>query len=126
MKQTNPQQLDKGVQELSRLQENRTTPIGAFHKKLANDPALMRAFTDSYIDCCVSDTTIPQKYRELFFMVAAAGTPMIAQNHAKQAQANGATMEEISEVLRIMLNVLGTASIIPLVNNIFEEVETDI
>lgn len=126
MRQTNKKQIEKSVELLKKLKEARGGSLGEGHKKLANDPALLKAFTDSYIDCCSSDKNIPEKYRQMLFMsLCSAKGYDIAINHGHCAISAGATIEELGEVIRIILNVCGCPAILPLMD-LFEVLQLEI
>lgn len=117
-------QLCQSAKELARLEALRGAPVASLHKKLANDPTLLKGFTNSYQDCCTGDTVIPAKYRELIFLaITAAGNFNFAcKAHCERAIANGASIEELGEVMKIVLNVFGTSAVLPVVDAIFDEI----
>lgn len=126
MKQTDPIQLERAKEELSRLKEARGGQIGPGHYQLANDPALLRAFTDTYVDCCVNETRLPEKYRQMILMaLCSARGYTIAVNHARQAAELGATPEEMGEVIRLILNVCGVPAILS-VMDVFEQPDIEL
>lgn len=125
MRQTDDEKLRQAKQELERLRQARGGSIGGGHKRLANDPELIKAFTDSFIDCCCGEKHIPEKYRQMMLMcLCAARGYDIAVNHARQAGAAGATAEELGEAVRLIINVCGCPAILN-VMDVFEEVDTD-
>lgn len=120
MKQTNPEILEESSALLEILKEARGGNIGAGHRQLANDPALLKAFTDSYTDCCTVEKHIPEKYRQMILMsLCAARGYDIAVNHARAAESAGATIEEMGEAIRLMINVCGCPSILSVID-VFE------
>jgi len=125
-RQTNREQLERSAELLETLKKARGGSLDGGHRRLANDPALLRAFTDLYVDCCVSDTGIPEKYRQLILMaLCCANGYDIAVNHGRKAVGEGATVEEMGEVIRLILNVCGCPAILP-VMELFEETELDV
>lgn len=109
MKQTNQESIDKAMELLSELKSKRGGNVLEFHKRMANDPGLIKAFSQMY-DICNSDMKhIPKKYRELivFAIGCALNAPVTIDVHSKLAIKNGATVDEIGEVLRIVFFLCG-------------------
>lgn len=126
MKQANEKQLETSAELLKRLKEARGGSLGDGHKQIANDPALLKAFTNSYIDCCSNDKNIPEKYRQMIFMALCSARGYgIAINHGFKAVESGATIEELGEVIRMVLNVCGCPAILPLID-LFEVLDLDV
>lgn len=123
MKQTNPEKLQEAQELLAALKVKRGGTVLGFHKKIANDPALLTAFNQQYDSCNKDMEHIPRKYRELIIM--ALGCAEKAQTtinvHAKLALEHGATIEEIGETLRLVFFLCGATSLIPAAE-IFEEI----
>ncbi len=123
MKQQDPERLKQGLEMLDELKRQRGGKLLSFHKKAANDAALLKAFSQQY-EICNGEayTAMPRKYRELILMAlgCAKGVPVTVNTHAKLAMENGATVEEIGEVLRLIFFYLGASQLIPSVE-IFEE-----
>jgi alkylhydroperoxidase/carboxymuconolactone decarboxylase family protein YurZ len=115
IKQQNQRQIDKSRELLKDLKELRGGTLLPFHKKIANDPALLHAFIQQYINCNKTDTAIPRKYRELMIMLlgCAKNVETTVITHGKLAYENGATVEEIGEALRLAFLVCGSSAIIP-------------
>ncbi|GHU19343.1 hypothetical protein FACS189475_06390 [Betaproteobacteria bacterium] len=113
MKQENPDQLAKALELLAELKERRGGNVGEMHRRIANDPLLLDAFTRQYINCNKTSTHIPRKYRELIFMAigCARGIPETVRDHGRLAQEHGATVEEIGEILRIVFLVCGVSGL---------------
>ena len=123
MKQTDEKKLAEASKTLEQLRLARGGSIGGGHRQLANDPALLKAFTDSYIDCCTGEKHIPEKYRQMMLMcLCAARGYDIAVNHARLAEQAGAGIEEMGEAIRLILNVCGCPAILS-VMDVFEEPE---
>lgn len=122
MQQNNPQQIAKSRALLEELKELRGGGVLPFHKKIANDPALVHAFTQQYINCNKKDTTIPRKYRELMIMMlgCAEGAQTTINTHGRLAWEHGATIEEVGEALRLVFFLCGATSLIPAAE-LFEE-----
>lgn len=115
IKQQNQHQIDKSKKLLEDLMELRGGTLLPFHKQIANDPALIHAFTQQYINCNKTDTIIPRKYRELMIMIlgCAKNVKTTIMTHGKLAYENGATVEEIGEAIRLAFFLCGAAAIIP-------------
>lgn len=125
IQQQNQQQIDKSKELLEDLKELRGGTLLPFHKKIANDPALLHAFTQQYINCNKTETTIPKKYRELMIMLlgCAKNVETTIITHGKLAYENGATVEEIGEALRLAFFLCGASAIIPAAElfNLYDE-----
>ena len=67
---------------------------------------------------------IPRKYRDLIVMAlgCAEGVPTTIQNHARMAVENGATAEEVAEVVRLVFFICGVKSLIP-ASQIFDAID---
>ena len=126
MRQTNPEQIAKAKELIEDLKALRGGTVIDFHKRIANDPSLLNAFTQQYLNCNKKDTSIPRKYRELIIM--ALGCPRGAQTtintHGRLALENGATIEEIGEVLRLVFFLCGATALIPAAE-IFEKMDVE-
>ncbi|CAK7050571.1 MAG: hypothetical protein DELT_01025 [Desulfovibrio sp.] len=122
MKQENKEQIAKAHDLLDDLKELRGGSVLPFHKKIANDPALIYAFTQQYINCNKKDTAIPRKYRELMIMIlgCSRGAQTTINTHGRLAYEHGATIEEIGEALRLVFFLCGATSLIPAAE-LFEE-----
>lgn len=125
MKQKNKQQIEQGLALLTQLKEKRGGKLLDFHKKCANDTQLLRAFTAQYDICNAEENTIlERKYRELILMAlgCAEGISTTIVTHAELALKNGATIEEVGEVLRLIFFYCGASKLIPSVE-LFELLE---
>jgi len=126
MKQTNAEALQRAQQLLSDLKVKRGGSVLEFHKKIANDPDLLTAFTQQYDICNKNMTHLPRKYKELIIM--ALGCALKAQTtinvHGRLAVEHGATAEELGETLRLVFFLAGATSLIPAAE-VFEPVEMD-
>ena len=124
MKQGNPEELEKAKKMLQALKVKRGGNLVEFHKKIANDPALLQAFTQQYDICNKELKHLPRKYRELIILAlgCAFKTPTTINVHAKLALENGATIEEIGETLRLVFFLGGANCLIPAAE-IFEAIE---
>lgn len=85
-------------------------------------------FLQQYINCNKKDISIPKKYRELIVMAVgmATGTETTMKVHAKIALENGATIDEIFEVIRIIFFTCGVTKLLPAIeslSDLFEPVE---
>lgn len=126
MKQTNNETKKKGVDLLKELKVKRGGNVLEFHKRIANDPDLLTAFTQQYEICYKNMTHLPRKYKEL--IMVAIGCARNAQTtinvHAKLALENGATIEELGETLRLVFFLSGATSLIPGAE-VFEPMEVE-
>ena len=115
MIQTDPDKLARSRQILKDLKEARGGSLLESHRIMGNDPNLVNAFLQQYLNCNKNDVTIPAKYRELIVMAVgmATGTDTTMEVHAKGAIANGATLDEICEVLRIIFFTCGVTRLLP-------------
>lgn len=115
MKQTNEEKIERSRKYLEELKEARGGSVLESHMKMGNDPSLVKAFLDGYVNTNKSDISIPRKYRELIVMAigAATGTQTTMKVHSKLAIENGATVDEICEILRIILFTCGVSKLLP-------------
>ena len=127
MKQTDPEKLIRARKTLRELKEARGGSLLESHKMMANDPNLVNAFLQQYINCNKMDTSIPKKYRELIVMAVgmATGTATTMKVHSKIAMENGATLDEIFEVIRIIFFTCGVTKLLPILEqlDVFEPVD---
>ena len=127
MKQTDPEKLIRARKFLRELKEARGGSLLESHKIMANDPNLVNAFLQQYINCNKMDTSIPKKYRELIVMAVgmATGTATTMKVHSKIAMENGATLDEIFEVIRIIFFTCGVTKLLPILEqlDVFEPVD---
>lgn len=126
IKQTNPEQIKRSAELLAELKSLREGSLLKFHQQIANDPALLNAFMQQYLNCNKKETCIPRKYRELIIMAlgCAKGAQTTINTHGKLAVQNGATPEEVGEVLRLVFFLCGATSLIPAAE-LFEELQID-
>lgn len=119
MKQENPEKLEKSRQLLELLKKARGGSIMDSHRKMGNDPMLVKAFLDGYTDNA-TDTQIPRKYRELIVMAIgmATGTDTTMKVHSRLALENGATVDDICEVIRIIFFTCGVTKLLPILENL--------
>lgn len=115
MKQTNEEKIERSKNYLGQLKDARGGSILESHRKMGNDPNLVKAFLDQYVNTNKSDISIPKKYRELIVMAIgmATGTATTMKVHSKLAIENGATVDEICEVLRIVFFTCGVSKLLP-------------
>ena len=75
------------------------------------------------------DTNIPRKYRELIVMAIgmATGTATTMKVHSKLAMENGATLDEVFEVIRIIFFTCGVSKLLPALENLdmFDPIDED-
>lgn len=115
MKQTDQKTIKEAKKLLKELKIKRGGNILEFHKKMANDPGLLTAFSQMYSICNQDMRHIPRKYRELIFMAigCAKNASTTVNVHAQLALKNGATMDEIGETLRIVFLLCGVTGLFP-------------
>lgn len=127
MKQTNEEKLNRSYKILEELKQTRGGSVLDSHKVMGNDPNLINAFLQQYINCNQADVNIPRKYRELIVMAIgmATGTDTTMKVHANLALKNGATLDEIFEVIRIIFFTCGVTKLLPILEtlDIFEPIE---
>jgi alkylhydroperoxidase/carboxymuconolactone decarboxylase family protein YurZ len=113
VKQENPDRIAEAKSLLVELKELRGGSVTEMHRRIANDPQLLGAFTRQYLNCNKTGIGIPRKFRELIFMAigCARGTPETVLTHGHLAKEHGATVEEIGEVLRIVFLVCGVSGV---------------
>lgn len=124
MIQTNPSQIEKSIKLSEELKALRGGSLLSFHRQIANDPQLLNAFTQQYINCNKGENLIPHKYRELIIMAlgCANKTPTTILTHGKLAHENGASIEEIAETLRLVFFLCGAGGLIPAAE-LFDELD---
>jgi alkylhydroperoxidase/carboxymuconolactone decarboxylase family protein YurZ len=124
MKQENQEQIQKSKEILEQLKEKRGGNVLSFHKRIANDPNLLKSFDSQYAICKKELTHIPPKYIELLLIAlgCSKGVQTTIDTHAKLAYEKGASIEEIGEVLRLVFFYCGASALIPGAE-IFEELE---
>lgn len=127
MKQTNPEKLEQSKAILQQLKEARGGSLLESHRKMGNDPYLAKMFLDTYQNN-KADCTIPKKYKELMVMAVgmATGTATTMNVHAKIAIQNGATVDEICEVIRMIFFTCGVTKLLPILEQLdLEALELD-
>lgn len=124
MKQTNPEVLKEAHELLDKLAVQRGGSVLQFHRQMANDPGILKAFSQMYEICNADMKHIPKKYRELivFAVGVATKTQVTIDVHAKLAIENGATVEELGEVLRMLFFLTGVTGFTPGLN-VFEPID---
>lgn len=128
MKQTDTQKLERSLQILEELKDARGGSLLDSHRVMGNDPNLINMFLQQYVNCNKKDISIPKKYRELIVMAIgmATGTDTTMKVHARIAMENGATVDEIFEVIRILFFTCGVTRLLPVLETLgdmFEPVE---
>lgn len=127
MKQTNPEKLEQSKAILQQLKEARGGSLLESHRKMGNDPYLAKMFLDTYQNN-KADCTIPKKYKELMVMAVgmATGTATTMNVHAKLAVQNGASVDEICEVIRMIFFTCGVTKLPPILEQLdLEALELD-
>ena len=123
MKQEDPKKIQEARVILEELKQQRGGSVLSIHRKMANDPKLLQAFSQQFRICKQEVTHIPPQYMELMLMLmgAAAHNPVTTRTHGKLAVEKGATLEEVGEVLRLLFFYFGASAVIPAVD-LFEEI----
>lgn len=123
MKQEDPKKIQEARVILEELKQQRGGSVLSIHRKMANDPKLLQAFSQQFHICKQEVTHIPPQYMELMLMLmgAAAHNPVTIRTHGKLAVEKGATLEEVGEVLRLLFFYFGASAVIPAVD-LFEEI----
>lgn len=126
MKQTNPESIEKSRKLLQELKIKRGGKLVDFHKKIANDPALLTSFNQQYDICMKELKHLPRKYQELIILAlgCALKTPTTINVHANLALEHGASIEEIGETLRLVFFTGGATCLIPAAE-IFDMIEPE-
>ena len=114
MIQENPEKLERSQEILAKLKEARGGSVLDSHRMMGNDPNLVQMFLNQYT-VNGQDTQIPKKYRELIVMAIgmATGTETTVKVHANLALKNGATIDEVFEVIRIIFFTCGVTKLLP-------------
>lgn len=115
MKQDNREKLSQSAKILTELKQARGGKLLESHLKMGNDPHLAQMFLNQYRENA-ADTTIPKKYRELITMAIgmATGTKTTTEVHARLAYENGASVDEITEVIRMIFFTCGVTKLLPI------------
>jgi len=127
MKQTDTEKLTHSKEILNKLKEARGGTLLESHLKMGNDPYLAKMFLDSY-ENNKAENTIPRKYKELMVMAVgmATGTATTMNVHAGLAMKNGATVDEICEVIRMIFFTCGVTKLLPILEQLdLEAVELE-
>ena len=119
MKQTDINKLNQSQEILLKLKEARGGSLLESHLKMGNDPYLAKMFLDSY-ENNKADSAIPRKYKELMVMAIgmATGTSTTMNVHANLAVKNGATVDEICEVIRMIFFTCGVTKLLPILEQL--------
>ncbi|MFA6504648.1 MAG: carboxymuconolactone decarboxylase family protein [Treponemataceae bacterium] len=115
IKQENAQTIAQAKKILEELKVKRGGAVLKFHRQMANDPILLNAFSQMYDACNRDMKHIPRKYREMiiFAVGCAVNAPTTINVHAKLAMENGATADEMGEVLRMVFFLTGVTGMTP-------------
>lgn len=125
MRQTDEQKLERSIAILEELKDARGGKLLDSHRVMGNDPNLINMFLQQYVNCNKKDISIPKKYRELIVMAIgmATDTETTMKVHAKIALENGATIDEIFEVIRILFFTCGVTKLLPALETLGEYFE---
>lgn len=120
MKQTDTEKLERSKNILNELKDVRGGNLLDSHRVMGNDPNLANMFLQQYTNCNKKDINIPRKYRELIVMAIgmATGTDTTMKVHANLALENGATLDEIFEVIRIIFFTCGVSKLLPAIEGL--------
>ena len=120
MKQENAEKIELSKELLEQLKILRGGSLLESHRKMGNDPNLVKAFMDQYNTTNKCDINIPTKYRELIVMAIgmATGTATTMKVHADLALKNGATVDEVMEVIRIIFFTCGVSKLLPILETL--------
>ena len=126
MKQEDPKKIREAEKILAELKVQRGGSVLSIHKKMANDPKLLQAFSQQFRICKQDITHIPPQYMELMLMLmgAAAGNAVTIKTHGRLAVEKGATLDELGEALRLLFFYCGASAVIPPVE-LFDELEPE-
>ena len=85
MKQEDPKKIQEARVILEELKQQRGGSVLSIHRKMANDPKLLQAFSQQFRICKQEVTHIPPQYMELMLMLmgAAAHNPVTIRTHGK-------------------------------------------
>ena len=127
MIQNDEKKLERSKKILCELKDSRGGRLLDSHRLMGNDPNLVNMFLQQYVNCNKNDINIPGKYRELIVMAMgmATGTETTTKVHAKLALENGASLDEIFEVIRIVFFTCGVTKLLPAIetlSDLFEPV----
>ena len=119
MKQTDPKKIAHSQEILKQLKEARGGTLLESHRKMGNDPYLAKMFLDTYQNN-KADSVLPKKYKELMVMAVgmATGTATTMNVHARLAVENGATIDEICEVIRMIFFTCGVTKLLPILEQL--------
>ena len=128
MQQKSEEKLARSREILTELKEARGGRLMDSHRMMGNDPNLINMFLQQYTNCNKKDISIPRKYRELIVMAIgmATGTETTTRVHARLALENGATLDEVFEVIRILFFTCGVTRLLPVLeclDDLFEPVD---
>ena len=87
MKQEDKEKITQAEEILERLKVQRGGNVLSIHKKMANDPKLLQAFSQQFAICKQDITHIPAKYMELMLMLmgCCAGNSVTIKTHGELA-----------------------------------------
>ena len=130
LKQTDEAKLERSREILEALKEARGGKLLDSHRVMGNDPNLINMFYQQYVNCNKKDISIPKKYRELVVMAVgiATSTETTMKVHGKLALENGATIDEIFEVIRILFFTCGVTKLLPALEtlgDLFEAIDLE-
>ena len=109
-------------------EHNQFAEIHFLSGRTSTVPAYRRVRKRSF--CNKKDISIPKKYRELIVMAVgiATSTETTMKVHGKLALENGATIDEIFEVIRILFFTCGVTKLLPALEtlgDLFEAIDLE-
>ena len=124
MREKNPEKLQRAREVLGELKELRGGSVISAHKRMANDPTLLEAFTYNYKNCKTDLQKLEPKTVELILLAlgCARGAKTTIKVHGNLAYEKGASVEEIGEVLRLVMFYCGAGAILN-IDEIFDEID---
>lgn len=124
MREENPEKLKASREMLERLKELRGGSVISAHKRMANDPKLLEAFTNSFKTCKSELKELEPKTVELILLAlgCARGARTTIRVHGNLAHKKGASIEEIGEVLRLVMFYCGAGAVLD-IDEILDEID---
>lgn len=126
MKESREEKLAESRQVLKELKDLRGGSVISAHKRMANDPELLKTFTYNFQHCKSGLTHLEPKTVELILLAlgCAKGARTTIGVHGNLAYKKGASAEEIGEVLRLVMFYCGASAVLN-IDEIFEEIDFD-
>lgn len=124
MREENEDKIRQSKEALAKLKELRGGSVISAHKRMANDPELLEAFTYNFEHCKSGLKKLDPKTVDLILLAlgCARGARTTIKVHGNLAHQKGASVEEIGEVLRLVMFYCGAGSILN-IDEIFDEID---